>query len=141
MPIRKVVDRDDLELPQVWTSFIASDENKRNLANYLSDKVVQFRNTDKEVVVGGAETGPFSSKHGNLPALDANHKEADTTLILHALHAVRNGFERIVVQCWDTDILLNQYLSKYIHIQNQKNHNVPDLILYRRLLYVYCQIY
>ena len=104
--IRKVIDRDDLQLPKVWANFLASDENKQDLANYLSGKLVQCEIPGKEVVVKGSESGPFSSQGRPLPSLDSNHEEADTSLILHALDGAGKGFQRIVLQCRDTGVLL-----------------------------------
>ena len=43
---------------------------------------------------------------GEVPNLFSNHEEADTRLILHAHEAIANNFNRIVVLCRDTDVLL-----------------------------------
>ena len=39
-PIRKVIDGRNVPLPQVWSNFIASDENKADLARFLSETIV-----------------------------------------------------------------------------------------------------
>lgn len=105
-PIRKVVNRGDLGLPKVWKNFLSLNENKEDMANFLSDQLVAYGNAEKEIVVGGGERGSFSSARGQLRTLEGNHEEADTRLILHALEAIRCGYDRIVVQCRDTDVLL-----------------------------------
>jgi len=105
-PIRKVINRGDLRFPKQWNSFIASTENKEDLANFLSQKLVEHGKAGQEVVVGGIEEGALSSVRGQVVNLKANHEEADTRLILHALEAISCGYERIVVQCRDTDVLL-----------------------------------
>jgi len=49
--------------------------------------------------------GAFSTNRGPILQLAANHKEADTRLILHVLEAVKSVYKRIVVKCRDTDVL------------------------------------
>ena len=41
-----------------------------------------------------------------LPELDSSIEEADERLLLHALHATRNGKERIIILSNDTDIFV-----------------------------------
>ena len=43
---------------------------------------------------------------GDVVHLSANHEEADERLILQACDAVTSTFNRIVVVCTDTDVLL-----------------------------------
>ena len=38
--------------------------------------------------------------------LSGNHEEGDTRLILHACEAADRGYERVLVICRDTDVLL-----------------------------------
>ena len=63
-----------------------------------------------ELVTGGGfedQKTARSSFNGTLPELTSNHEEADTRLILHASHAVKNQkFLRVLVVCKDTDVLL-----------------------------------
>ena len=40
-PIRKTIDGPDVPLPQVWSSFIALEENKADLARFLSEAIMQ----------------------------------------------------------------------------------------------------
>ena len=111
-PIRKVIDNDDVPLPQVWSQFISLDENKSNLAEFLSQKIVNHGTVlpdTMELVTGGGFHDPYkacSSKLGRIAELECNHEEADTRLIFHALQAVNSGYERLLVVCQDTDVLL-----------------------------------
>ena len=105
-PIRKVIDRDDLPLPQTWKNFIALDENKEDLAIFLSGKLSAFREAGKEVVIGGSIPNGFFSTRGLIPRLKANHEEADKRIILHMLEAFDCEYESILVKCRDTDVLL-----------------------------------
>ena len=38
--------------------------------------------------------------------LRAAHEEADTRILLHAVDATTKGYERLIIQCRDTDVLL-----------------------------------
>lgn len=38
--------------------------------------------------------------------LEAHHEEAGTRILLHAADATNIGYERLIIQCWDTDVLL-----------------------------------
>ena len=106
-PIRKVISRGDLALPQVWTNFLALGDNKQDLANFLTKKLaVRTDSQKRELVTGGSSQGAISTTRGPIPELAADHEEADTRLILRALEAVKSGYERIVVKCRDTDVLL-----------------------------------
>ena len=104
--IRKVIDRDDLQLPQVWKNFIALNENKEDLAMFLCARLARPSETNKEIVVGGSTPSGFSTTRGIIRGLQANHEEADTRMILHMLEAINAGYENIIVKCRDIDVLL-----------------------------------
>ena len=111
-PIRKIIENGDVPLPKVWNQFIALDDNKANLAEFLSDYIMEHGNlpNECELVTGGGFKDhelAKSSLFGDILDLRSNHEEADTRLILHALHAVSNSqCNRIIVVCRDTDVLL-----------------------------------
>jgi hypothetical protein len=50
--------------------------------------------------------GVWSSSGRHIDALKATQEEADTRLILHAEDACRNGYERVLLHCRDTDVLV-----------------------------------
>jgi hypothetical protein len=112
-PIRKLIDGPDVPLPQVWSQFIAMDENKADLAHFLSDMIIQKTKdlpNDYEMITGGGftdHTGAKSTRRSKDDLkLNGNHEEADTRLILHASEAVNMGYQRIIVMCRDTDVML-----------------------------------
>ena len=108
--IRKNIDRGDLALPQVWGNFISLPENKADLANFLSEYMIQHGQEllpNCELVTSGGFKEPTSSTSmENLTHLTCNHEEADTRIILHACDAVSKSFNRLLVRCRDTDVLL-----------------------------------
>ena len=110
-PIRKVIDGPHVPLPQVWSQFIALDDNKASLAQFISE-VIMEKGKDLperfELVTGGGfsdATDARSTRRDDV-SLRANHEEADTRLILHSCEAVNEGHERVLVICRDTDVLL-----------------------------------
>lgn len=104
-PIRRLVEGRDVPLPKNWTNFLSLADNKADLANFLSEQLCA-QAPDKEVVVAGGfreELEVRSSKATTeLTNLRANHEEADTRLVLHAVHS---QFNTVVVSSRDTDVL------------------------------------
>ena len=48
-----------------------------------------------------------SNPNANLSAIQpCSHEEADTRLLLHALHASRNGFKRLLIVTVNTDVVV-----------------------------------
>ena len=45
-------------------------------------------------------------RHGEAYRLSCNHEKADTRLCLHAQDSIKNGFNRAVGVCQDTDVVL-----------------------------------
>lgn len=110
-PVRKVIEHGDVPLPQVWSQFISLDENKAGFAQFLSQYLIDQSNLSNgcELVTYGGFEDPKraeSTLRGEIPQLGGNHEEADTCLILHACEAVTSGYNRILVVCKDTDVLL-----------------------------------
>lgn len=42
----------------------------------------------------------------DIASLKSDHEEADTKIILHTKEATEQGYERLVVRCKDTDVLV-----------------------------------
>ena len=110
-PIRMVIDGRNVPFPQVWSNFIASDENKADLARFLTEIIVT-KGTDLpqqcELVTGrgfSCATHAGSTRRSEVK-LQGNYKEADTRLILHSCEAVNQGYKRVLVICRDTDVKL-----------------------------------
>ena len=86
--------------------------NKADLAAFLSraliEKVKSLSQEYELVVAGGFENilDAWSSFGRPVDGLKSTHAEADTRLILHAEDAYRHGFDRCVLQCKDTDVLV-----------------------------------
>ena len=110
-PIRKLIDDQHVPLPLVWSNLISLDENKAELARFLSDVIMtkdMALQQPYELVTGGgfSDATDARSKRRDNVMLRGNHKEADTRLILHLCEAVNEGYEIVLVISRDTDVLL-----------------------------------
>ncbi|KAG1682470.1 Retinal homeobox protein Rx1 [Nymphon striatum] len=105
-PIRRLIEDDDVPLPNKWTDFMASTDNKGDLCLYLSNALATAP-SEKTIVVGGgfaSETEVRSTDANmNTDLLESTHEEADTRVVLHCIHS---NEQTIVVTARDTDILI-----------------------------------
>ena len=97
----------------MWSNFIASDENKADLARFLSEIIVTKGTVlpeqceECELVTGGrfSYVTHARSTRRNEVKLQGNHEEIDTRLILHSCEAVSLGYKRVSVICRDTGVM------------------------------------
>ncbi|KAG1647324.1 Down syndrome cell adhesion molecule-like protein 1 [Nymphon striatum] len=105
-PIRRLIEDDDVPLPNKWTDFMASTDNKGDLCLYLSNALATAP-SEKTIVVGGgfASETEVRSTDANMytDLLERTHEEADTRVVLHCIHS---NEQTIVVTASDTDILI-----------------------------------
>lgn len=97
-----------------FPKYIAYAQNKVSLCAFLREawsamgkRLLQPNN---QFVIGGMTDGNLalsikSTRCDTVPALNADHKEADTRMLLHTKHASQDG-QKIVIQSPDTDVLL-----------------------------------
>ena len=86
-------------------------ENRTDIAGFLSKSLQTRAETlprEQELVTGGGYQNELktTSNRCEVPHLSSNHEEADTRIIIHALVAARDGYDRIVIKCQDTEVLL-----------------------------------
>ena len=87
-----------------------------DIAKFLSEMIMQ-KGEDLperwELVTGGGFSSPTDARSARRQTvnLHGNHEEADTRLVLHSCEAASEGYERLVLRCSDTDVLL---LSFYV---------------------------
>ena len=109
--IRRIIDGPYVPIPQVWRNFIALDDHKADLARYLSETMMEKgKDLPKQydMVTGGGianATDARSTRRDNV-RLHGSYEEADTRLILHSCEVVHEGYERVVVICSDTEVML-----------------------------------
>lgn len=110
--IRRVIEDRNVPLPHNWQSFLAVKENKADLANFLSNELIdQSQNQAKTVIVAGGFVDEMETKCSNdslsVNDLKANHEEGDTRLVLHAIHMSNvMNMSNIVLTARDVDVLI-----------------------------------
>ena len=112
--IRKMITGRDVPLPENWDNFMACKENKSDYANFLSTELKRQAPNDKQIVISGGfkdELEVWSSDETiDTSKLSSTHEEADTRMVLHAIHS---GFKYIVISSKDTDVLV--LLASHFH--------------------------
>lgn len=105
--VRRVIENGSVPIPNNFSDFLAKSENKKDLACFLSNYLINNVPADKTLVVSGGfhKEDDVRTNNSNLSieGLQANHEEADTRIVLHCLHC---DADKIVVSARDTDVLV-----------------------------------
>ncbi|KAM7378717.1 hypothetical protein PAMP_004321 [Pampus punctatissimus] len=91
-----------------------TEELERHVHDYDQQIVISGGFNDPEKVASAADT--------DVSQLQAIHEEADTRILLHAADATAKGYQRLIIHCRDTDVLVlllvfAQHLSSEIWIK------------------------
>ncbi|KAK2554918.1 hypothetical protein P5673_023601 [Acropora cervicornis] len=85
-----------------WDRFIVVEENKANLAHFLSTEISQRYGTHpgRELVVSGGfreilKVWSSDASRESLQELSSDHEEADTRIVLHARNAAVRGYRQL----------------------------------------------
>lgn len=110
-------------VPKQFQKYISNAANKVSLSAFLTETWVETAKhllpAEKELVIGGGTVDGYvalSVKNGHcheVPALNSDHEEANTRMLLHAQHASQ-GAQKIIIQSPDTDVLL--CVTHYVEI-------------------------
>lgn len=100
----------DQKLPVQWKKYLSSGKNKQALQQFIAETIPQQTLSKKmNVIIGLTKSARQvffdpnqSATITDLPELDSDHEEADTRLILHALHCTSHS--NIVIWSPDTDV-------------------------------------
>ena len=119
-PIRRLVEVRDVPLLKNWANFLSLADNKADLAHFLSEELCSQTPVGKEIVVAGGFRDELEVKSStgatDLGPLKSTHEEADTRLVLHAVHS---RFHTVVVSSRYTDVLLLFLVSHFQRRQCQ----------------------
>ena len=115
--IRVCILSGDQKLPLQWKKFLRSSDNKKAFLHFLSDEwsrqsYVSAQLTDSKVMFVNDNELCYRLQRASdgtilrekISALECNHAEADTRLILHAAHAGNSGHRCIIIKSPDTDV-------------------------------------
>lgn len=110
-PVRRIIDGRHSKLPDNWQNFLALDENKADLVNFLSTELSKVvPNKGCELIVSGGFSDPkqvLSSKvDHDVSNLSSTQEEADTRIILHACEASHSNYKKILIAARDTDVMV-----------------------------------
>ena len=101
---------DNTSIPKNWSNFLHNNVNKRELFCFLSERISKISIPDKKIyttylnyVLSSTNGVPDESDDEIDPC---NHEEADTRMLLHAIHAARQGHNKVVLRTVDTDVLV-----------------------------------
>ena len=93
------------KLPGNWMDFLRDFVNKKELFAFLTSKVAQFSWPPAKAV--NVTSGQAVVCIGNnIPMQNCNHEEADTRIVVHVLHALKQGEQTICVRTVDTDVVV-----------------------------------
>ena len=119
------------KIPKQWNKFLSVGKNKENL-NFLCSEIAPPNNETTLYATRGDRcfhiTLQSSESHNLVPhsseveRLKCNHEEADTRMLLHAIDCHKDGFQQIIINSSDTDVLV-------ISLFMAKKHNLPQLYL------------
>ena len=97
-------------IPRNWQHFLRVDSNKTELFTFLSEALLrwfEFMHEDKQLVITNdvevLSKPPLSDLSSISPC---THEEADTHMLLHVAHAVRNAHRKMMIQTVDTDVVV-----------------------------------
>jgi uncharacterized LabA/DUF88 family protein len=110
-PVRRIVENRDVPLPANFVTFLSLNENKKDLAALLSEEIILQAPIGTTVVTAGGLVDENTVKCNDgmleLSTLEATHEEADTRIVLHAIHCSQvSACTSIVILASDTDVLL-----------------------------------
>ena len=110
-----IIHGENTKRPADWKSFLANDENKKQLVNILErtwstddfSSQIQGRSV---ILINEHTATEFTSINGKstqsiiLPRLQSNQEETDTRIIVYCLFARENGYTNVQVRSPDSDI-------------------------------------
>lgn len=109
-PVRRMVDSGHVKLPHNWDNFINHKSNKSDLAAFLSHELMKSPIPPScELVTGGGFhdiNQVWTSMDRDVGHLQSAAEEADTRIFLHAKDASDQGYQRLVINSRDTDVLV-----------------------------------
>ena len=88
------------KLSDNWMDFLRDSMNKKELS-----KVGQFSSLPANAVFVTSGQAVVSIGE-NIPVQNCNHEKADTRIVVHVLHALKQGKQTIYVHTVDTDVVV-----------------------------------
>ena len=125
-PVRRIVTGRDIPLPVQWPNFMT--ENKADLTLLLSKELTQLHiSYHQELITAGGfdDNHVYSSTGRVVTHLHSTHKEADTRILLHAADAAKSGYNTLLIESPDTDVL--------VLLVHHRQHLVPEVWMHAEM--------
>ena len=95
------------KVPGNWMDFLRDSVNKKELFAFLTSKVAQFSwPPAKSVYVTSGQAVVCIGDSIPMAMQNCNHEEADTRIVVHVMHALKQGEKTICVRTVDTDVVV-----------------------------------
>ena len=94
------------QLPRNWKEFLRTDENKRELFKFLADCIASVEVEKQIISIYGKEVKSILPRDNTSSLAPCTHEDADTRMLLHVQDAVQQGYEKVVIRTFDTDVLV-----------------------------------
>lgn len=107
--VRCVIHSRQTKFPSNWSGFLSLTQNKQELVKFLCQEVLAACSAENKlaIVSGGVDNFVAYSTYMSVAHLSSTQEEADTRILLHAQDAVRCGYDRVIANSPDTDVLNN----------------------------------
>ena len=93
------------KIPSNWMDFLCDSNNKKEHFEFLASKVVKttLPNNKTLYIISGESV--ISTGFGVVTMTECNHKEADTRIVVHIVHALEQGMKTVKVRTADTNVI------------------------------------
>ena len=93
-------------VPGNWQSFLRRSENKTELFAFLAKHVQATSVPGKQLISTYNEDVISSSEVDKDGLVLCKHEKGDTRVLLHAAHATKKGYKKVMIRTVDTDIVV-----------------------------------
>ena len=105
--VRRVIESENVPFPSDFNLFLSNEDNKTDLAKFLSFEFIKIAPEDKIILTSGGlpsiDDVSCNKSDISVDELQSTHEEADTRMLLHCTHTMS---ESLGVWSRDTDVFL-----------------------------------
>ena len=96
----------NVQVPRNWSEFLRDSRNKTELFNFLASRLAECTSEKLIVSTKGTEVVSNNTNTDLSSLYPCAQEEADTRIMLHAIHAKQHGAHNILIRTVDTDVLV-----------------------------------
>ena len=103
----RIAVRNETPIATKFQSFLRNNDNKTELFKLLAVNIAEIPSNSVNILATHLEEVLSNNPDVDVSAIQpCNHEEADTRLLLHALHASNDGFSKLLIVTVDTDVVV-----------------------------------